>query len=158
DPDIIGKPLQLADATATIVGVMPPEFTHPSRSVGIWHAARESNLTANMGAYLNARYGHVVGRLREGGTAEPLSAQLDAMSAGLRAEHGIESSWRVGTVSLLEQAVGDVRGALFGAFVVSLVVLAIACATSGALLAARLAARGRELAVMQALGATPGRV
>lgn len=158
DPDIVGKPLQLADATATVVGVMPPEFTHPSRSVGIWHAARESNLRANMGAFLNARYVNVIGRLAEGVTAEQLTAQLDAMSARLREEHGIESAWRVGTVSLLEQAVGDVRGALFGVFVVSLVVLAIACANAGALLAARLAARQRELAVMQALGATPGHV
>ncbi|MEX0900307.1 MAG: ABC transporter permease [Gammaproteobacteria bacterium] len=158
DPDAVGKPIRLADATATIVGVMPPEFTHPSRTVGMWHAARETNLTANPGAFLNARYVNAIAKLAPGVTPAQAHAQLDAMSDGLAAEHGLSSGWRVRTVSLLDQAISDVRGALVGIFIVSLVVLAIACANASGLLAARLAARRREVAVMQALGATRGRV
>jgi putative ABC transport system permease protein len=158
DPDIIGKPLRLSDETVRVVGVMPPEFTHPSRSVGLWRVGLDRHLDGNPGVFLNARYLNVVARIAEGVSATQLQAQLDAMSAGLHAEHGIESAWRLDTLSLLEQAVGDVRGALVGVFMISLVVLAIACANAGALLAARLTARQRELAVMQALGATSSRV
>lgn len=53
---------------------------------------------------------------------------------------------------------GDGRLALAGVFAVSLVVLAIACANVGSLLAARLASRENELAILQALGATSERV
>ncbi len=158
DPNVIGKPIRLADAMATVVGVMPPEFTHPARTVGIWHAARESNLTANPGAFLNARYVEGIAKLAPGVTPAQAHAQLDAMSESLASEHGLTSTWRARTVSLLDQAISDVRGALIGVFMVSLVVLAIACANASGLLAARLAARRRELAVMQALGATRGRV
>jgi len=158
DPDIIGKPLRLSDETVRVVGVMPPEFTHPSRNVGLWRVGLDRDLAGNPGVFLNARYLNVIARIAENASATQLQAQLDAMSGGLHAEHGIESAWRLDTVSLLEQAVGDVRGALVGVFMVSLVVLAIACANAGALLAARLTARQRELAVMQALGATSSRV
>lgn len=158
DPEIVGQPLQLTDRTVTVIGVMPQEFTEPSRDVGFWLASDSSELANSQGAYLNARYIRGIGLLREGVPPEQARARLEAMSLGLHAEHGITSGWRIGTTSLLEFAVGDVRGALIGVFVISLVVLAIACANAGALLAARLAARQRELAVMQALGATSGRV
>jgi putative ABC transport system permease protein len=90
---------------------------------------------------------------------ERASLSFDALSAELRDTYGLSNEgWRLRAISLLEAAVGDVRGVLAGVFVVSLVVLAIACANSGSLLAARLAARERELAVIQALGATAARV
>lgn len=158
DPDVIGKPLALAGETVTVVGVMPPEFIYPSTQVGFWRAGPDVDLASNTAILLNARYVNVVGRLADGVSPAQARAQLDAMSAGLHAEHGIESAWRLDSVSLLELSIGDVRGALVGVFIVSLVVLAIACANAGGLLAARLAARRRELAVMQALGATSVRI
>lgn len=158
DPAIIGQPLALSGETVTVVGVMPPEFAFPSRKVGFWRAGVDSQLASNTASLLHARYLSAVARLADGVTPAQARAQLDAMSAGLHAEHGISNAWRVQTVSLLEQTVGAVRGTLVGVFVVSLVVLAIACANAGGLLTARLAARQRELAVMQALGATPGRI
>ena len=158
DPDVIGKTIPLADGPATVVGVMPPEFTHPSRTVGIWHAARESNLNPNQPVFLHARYVDGIGRLAPGVTPEQARAQLTAMVDGIKDEYGLKNAWQAHTVSLLDQLIGEVRGALFGVFAVSLVVLAIACANAGSLLAVRLAARHRELAVMHALGATAGRV
>jgi predicted permease len=159
DPEIVGKTLTLADGTVTVVGVMPPEFAYPSRDVGLWRAEEAASLTRDPATFGNARYLHAVGRLVAGVEDERALVYLDAVSAELRDTHGLlDDGWRLRTVSLLEAAVGDVRGVLAGVFVVSLVVLAIACANVGSLLAARLAARERELAVVQALGATAARV
>ena len=157
DPEIVGKPLTLADGTVTVVGVMPPEFAYPAGDVGLWRAADEPSFARDAAAFANERYLHAVGRLAAGG--ERASPSFDALSATLRDTHGLsDDGWRLRSTSLLEAAVGDVRGVLVGVFVVSLVVLAIACANVGSLLAARLAARERELAVVQALGATAARV
>ena len=158
DPDIVGKPLQLIDDSATVVGVMPPEFAYPASDIGLWRAGDPSQLAANPGVFLNARYVNAIGRLGDGVSPEKARAELEAMSLGLHAEHGIQSAWRLRTTSLLDDAVGNVRPVLYGIFAVALVVLMIACANAGGLLAARLSARRGELAVMQALGATPGRV
>jgi putative ABC transport system permease protein len=159
DPEIVGKTLALADATVTVVGVMPPAFAYPSRDVGMWRAEEVASLTRDPEIFGNTRYLHAVGRLAAGVEGARASLSLDALSAELRDTHGLSGEgWRLRTTSLLEAAVGDVRGVLAGVFVVSLVVLAIACANVGSLLAARLATRERELAVVQALGATAARV
>jgi putative ABC transport system permease protein len=156
DPDIVGKPLQLAGETVSVVGVMPPEF---ATGVGFWLAANPQALSDNPVAFVNARYVNAVGRLAEGVEAQAAASALDALVAQVRDTHGLpDNGWRLQTTSLLDLRVGDVRGVLAGVFVVSLIVLAIACANVGSLLAARLAARERELAIIQALGATAARV
>jgi putative ABC transport system permease protein len=159
DPEIVGKPLTLADGTVTVVGVMPPEFAYPAEVVGLWRAADETSSTRDPAAFVSERYLHTVGRLAAGVDGERASLAFDALSAELRDTHGLsDEGWRLRSTSLLEAAVGDVRGVLAGVFVVSLVVLAIACANVGSLLAARLATRERELTIVQALGATAARV
>lgn len=156
DPDIIGQPLKLEHGTVTVVGVMPPEF---DPGPGLWLAADPGRHSADPESFANSRYLFAFGRLAEGVTEERAAAALDALGARLRETHGLpDSGWRLRTHSLLDQLVGDVRGVLLGVFVVSLVVLAIACANVGSLVAARLAARERELAIVQALGATGARV
>lgn len=159
DPEIIGKPLTLSGTAVTVVGVMPPEFAYPAADVGLWRAADEAFFARDPAAFVNERDLNAVGRLAAGVDGGRASLSLDALSATLRDTHGLsDEGWRLRTTSLLEAAVGDVRGVLAGVFVVSMVVLAIACANVGSLLAARLAARERELAVVQALGATASRV
>lgn len=159
DPDVIGKELKLASETVTVVGVMPPEFAYPSRVVGLWRAVDTEWYTRDPDAFVNARYLIAVGRLTAGVDAGRATLALDALSARLRDTYGLaDDGWRMRTTGLLDVTAGDVRGVLASVFVVSLVVLAIACANAAGLLAARLAARERELAIVQALGATSGRV
>jgi predicted permease len=158
DPGIVGQPLELVNGTVIVIGVMPPEFAFPAGDVGLWHAADPGRM-GSADDFVNARYLHGVGKLAAGTGAERAALELEALAAQLRGTHGLaDSGWRLQTISLLDQAVGDVRGVLAGVFVVSLVVLAIACANVGSLLAARLAAREHELAILQALGATSSRV
>jgi len=156
DPGIVGKTLKLADETVTVVGVMPADF---ATGVGLWRAANPAWYSENNATFINARYVNAAGRLAEGIDSERAANTLDALAARIRDTHGMtDNGWRMRTTSLLDLAVGDVRGVLAGVFIVSLVVLAIACANIGSLLAARLAARERELAIVQALGATSGHV
>jgi predicted permease len=156
DPDIVGKSLQLADETVTVVGVMPPEV---DLGVGLWRAANPVFYSHDPVSFVNSRFMSGIGRLAEGVGASSLAAELEALSAEIRNDHGLaDIGWRLEARSLLDLMIGDVRGALAGVFVVSLVVLAIACANVGSLLAARLVSRERELAIVQALGATSLRV
>ncbi len=158
DPDVIGKPLKLASGTVTVVGVMPPEFAYPSRGVGMWRAV-DPQWRGDPAAFFSSRYLMAVGRLAEGVDDRGAALSLDALSAELRETYGLpDDGWRMRTESLLEVTMGDVQPVLAGVFVISLVVLAIACANVGSLLAARLASRENELAILQALGATSGRV
>lgn len=162
DPNVIGEPLELASGTVTIVGVMPPEFAHPMPGVGMWRAIDMdwyAEDPAGPAAFVNSRHLMAVGKLAAGVDAGRATLALDALSARVRDTHALpDEGWRIRFTSLLDVAVGDVRGVLAGVFVVSLVVLAIACANVGSLLAGRLAARESELAIIQALGATSGRV
>jgi putative ABC transport system permease protein len=159
DPGVIGKDLKLASETVTVVGVMPPEFAYPSRDVGLWRAVNTEWYTRDPASFVGSRYLMAVGRLAAGVDAERATLALDALSVTLRDTYGLaDDGWRMRTTGLLDVTVGDVRAVLASVFVVSLVVLAIACANAGSLLAARLAVRERELAIVQALGATPGRV
>lgn len=156
DPDIVGRPLQLADETVTVVGVMPPEF---DTGAALWRAADPSWYSQNNATFLNARYVNAVGLLANGMDSARAANELDVLSAQIRDTHGLaDNGWRLRSISLIDLMVGDVRAVLAGVFLVSLVVLAIACANVGSLLAARLAARERELAIVQALGATSSHV
>jgi len=158
DPDIVGKTLRLANGSVTVVGVMPPEFAFPADDVGLWRAADISR-TGTADNFVSERYLHGVGKLNPGVDAERAALELEELAAQIREAHRLpDNGWRLQTTSLLDQLVGDVRGVLAGVFVVSLFVLAIACANVGSLLAARLAAREHELAIVQALGATSARV
>lgn len=156
DPDIVGKTLRFDDETVTVVGVMPPGF---GNGAGLWRAADPGWYSNNPAVFVNARYLNAVARLKPDLEPAQVRNALDAFSTRVRETHGLDDAgWRLRTTSLLEIAIGDVRGVLAGVFVVSLVVLAIACANVGGLLAARLVARERELAIVQALGATSGHV
>jgi putative ABC transport system permease protein len=156
DPQIIGQSIRLADEVATVVGVMPPDI---DTGAGLWLPANPEWFSDDPGTLVDGRYLGAIGLLAEGLDAAAAARGLDALAARIRDTHDLrDEGWRLEATSLLDLAIGDVRAVLAGVFVVSLVVLAIACANVGSLLAARLAMRERELAITQALGATSAHV
>lgn len=161
-PDAVGRLVDTSQGRLRVIGVMPPEFTYPSTSVGAWRPLPDANFQREQPYYRNARFVYGVGRLREAGTGNGEHAtdeRLEVLASELRQSFGLpDEGWRLGTSALLDDVVGDYRGALWGVFGIALLVLLIACANVAILLDARQVARRHEQAVSLAMGASRSRV
>jgi putative ABC transport system permease protein len=156
DPGIVGQNIRLDEQGYTVVGVMPPGFHFPDPDDEIWvPIALDSEQLANHGSH----FLRVVARLRPRVTLAQANEQM-ALIARRLADQYPDSNKGVGVtlVGLREQTVGDVRRGLLMLFAVVGFLLLMVCANIGNLLLARASARGRELAVRAALGASRTRL
>jgi len=153
--DAIGQTIDSSEGRLRVVGVMPAAFAYPAPSVGAWLPRRAYD--ASRPSYAHARFVFGVGRLASA-EADP-TAPLAAIAAEVRRDRNLpDDGWRLATSTLLEDLVGYVEGPLWGAFALALLVLLIACANVAILFDARQLARAGEVALVHALGASPGRI
>jgi len=155
DPGVVGRTIQLDNAAARVVGVLPPGIDYPDRRE-LW-APRP--MLAEDAEDRRSAYMYAVGRLREGATVETARADLARIAGAAAAAHP-ESNAALGVnvVPLRETLVGDYQRGLLVLVTAGVALLVIACANVAALLLARGAARQRELGVRAALGAGRDRV
>ena len=114
----------------------------------------------NVEATLRAQaFWNVIGRLRPDVSVDQAQAEFDALSAQLAREYP-QTNAAIGAhvVPLRAHLVGSLRDVLPLILGAAAILLIVACANVANLLLARGAARGREFAVRQALGASRARL
>ena len=164
DRNIVGRTLRLDNDAYAVVGVLPPGFRHPEagRNVEVFLTAGFSDNPAPKPARSTRVLPAVIGRLKPGITFEQAQARLTAMSVELRhdfpTDYPAQAQWTIEIQPLQEALVGNVRPmllALLGAVVLIVFIVSLNIAN---LLLARASGRQQEMAVRQALGASPGRM
>lgn len=160
DPDIIGKRIRLDNDLYTIVGVLPPGFRHPGKTIAtdveVW-------LTSGFSAdpapppTRGAKVAKAIARLKPGITLEAAQARLNIMSAQIRrdfaSDYPVKSQWAVRILPLQESLVGKVRPVLLVLMGAVVLVIFIASVNIANLLLARASGRQREMSMRLALGA-----
>jgi putative ABC transport system permease protein len=155
DPNIVNQTIRLSRGSATIIGVMPPDFHLANENADFWAPIGISRFQLQGSApYLN-----VIARLKPGVTMRQAQEEMKSIAdelarnfptrnkgRGVRVEalHDGLFGWMKEPLGMLEGVVGFV--------------LLIACANVAGLQLARGAARQTEVAIRAALGASRWRI
>ncbi len=167
DPNIVGRKMRLDSDMYTIVGVMPPGFRHPGRTlntdVDVWLAAGFNGAPFPAPAVRSQRMiPAAIARLKPGLTVAQAQARLDAYVSQLSREYPADypaaAKWALRLVPLKEDLVGPQRAELFILFGAVGFVLLIACVNIANLLLARSSGRRREIAIRVTMGAGRARL
>jgi putative ABC transport system permease protein len=156
DSGVVGRTIRLNDESYTVIGVMPRGFAFPDPDDRLWVPIA---LTPAQAANHGSHFLRVVGRLRPSMTIARAQSDLGAVSERLSRQFP-DSNTGVGVrvVPLRDHVVGDVRRPLMLLLGIVGLVLVMMCANIGNLMLARALARGQELSVRTALGASRSRL
>lgn len=174
DPAVIGRTIQIANNPATVIGVMPQDFTFPygsmlgpsgftrSTTIDMWAPMAFEGPIATINRMLTpqgqlVRGTHwlgAIGRMKPGVSPEHVQADLSTVARQLEQSYPeTNAGWGATVVPVLEQTVGTIRAPLLVLLAGVAFVLMIAAVNVANLVLARSIARQKELATRVALGA-----
>ncbi|HUR19483.1 MAG TPA: ABC transporter permease [Vicinamibacterales bacterium] len=158
DPAIVGKSIPLEGGSYQVIGVMAPDFAYPIgavRPTEMWTpyvvpADERIRNPNSISIYLST-----IARLKPGVSVEQAQANLDQISAALKAAN---PKWNEFTLAGVRPLRDHIVGARTRQWMLMLlgavgIVLLIACANVANLLLARASSREREVSIRAALGA-----
>jgi putative ABC transport system permease protein len=163
DPGMIGRSVAFQGVSATVVGILSPDFE--------LHFATDSGISPNIevfapfgyNIYKNPRtlyFLRMLARLKPDVGLAQAQQDMDATAAQIRGSYTefAAEKLKLDVMPLHDDSVRDVRAALIALFVGAGFVLLICCVNVANLLLARASERRKEIAVRAALGASQGRI
>ena len=156
DPAVIDRSYTFANATRTVIGIMPPDFRFPDERVAFWVP-----MTIRAAQVTPGGFGpRLIARLRPGTDPATLAAQLEPLPRRVQARLGgpapyvrVMEHYRPVVTPLREHLVGAISTPLWILLGTVGIVFLIACANVASLFTVRVENRRRDLAVRHALGA-----
>ena len=151
DLGIVGRSLHLNGQAFTVIGIMPADFDYPVGS----EAWAPLDLAPAENADRGGHYLEVIGRLKSGTTLGQAEADLKTISGRLAQQFPeTNAGHSVRVLGLVEDLTYGTRQFLSVLMGSAVFVLLLACANVANLQLARATARGKELALRRALGAS----
>jgi putative ABC transport system permease protein len=107
DPNIVGREIQVSDASRTVIGVMPPSFKFPHKDAEIWIPIALNEDQKRPRASFSY---YAIGRLKPGVTLERAQAEMGTIASNLSAQYPVLEGFGVNLVPLRGQPVARARG------------------------------------------------